>query len=96
MTHISNPIIPRSAEILQKIMYAKWQIANIRERRKAAPAALYKVLNESLEYWLNRLSELQGERDGECTCNPINGTACPSCVESNKVRYPVIPIEGEL
>ena len=34
--------------------------------------------------------------EAECTCNPINGTACPSCVESNKVRYPVIPIEGEL
>ena len=36
------------------------------------------------------------ELDGECTCNPINGTACPSCVESNKVRYLVIPIEGEI
>ena len=94
--HISNPITPRSAEILQKIMYAKWQIANIRERQKTAPAALYKVLNENLEYWLNRLAELQGERDGECTCNPINGTACPSCVESNKVRYPNIPFGGEL
>ena len=27
----------------------------------------------------------------ECTCNPINGTACPVCVEANKYRYPVIP-----
>ena len=62
MTHISNPITPRSAEILQKIMYAKWQIANICERRKTAPAALYKVLNESLEYWLNRLAELEEQK----------------------------------
>ena len=61
--HISNPITPRSAEILQKIMYAKWQIANIRERRKTAPVALYKVLNESLEYWLDRLAKLEKERN---------------------------------
>ena len=98
--HISNPITPRSSELRQCIVYAKHEIARIREYRDDAPACLWEHLNNSLDTWLIKLAEYQKEymqiEESECTCNPINGTACPSCVESNKVRYPVIPIEGEL
>ena len=58
---VSNPITPSSTELRQSIMYAKNQIANIRKSRETAPQALYKVLNESLVYWLGELDRLQKE-----------------------------------
>ena len=61
MTHISNPITPRSTEIKQQLIYCKWQIANIREKREIAPVALYPTLNISLDHWLKRLNELEEE-----------------------------------
>jgi len=93
--HISNPITPHSTEINQRIMYCKWQIKNIKLHMETAPACLSEHLRISLDSWLVRLAELQENR--ECTCNPINGMACPVCVEHAKKRYgDTIPIEGEL
>ena len=68
----------------------------LNEDKKYASATKNKEYGDLVKlaraYYASLLIDLRGE----CTCNPINGTACPSCVESNKVRYPVIPIEGEL
>ena len=58
---ISNPITPYQTQLRQDILYAKNQIASIRKSRETAPAALYKVLNESLDFWLGKISEYEKE-----------------------------------
>ena len=61
--YISNPITPRSSELRQNIVYAKFEIARIREYRKDAPQCLWEHLNNSLDWWLVKLAEYQKEYD---------------------------------
>ena len=58
---ISNPITPRSTELKQDIMYAKNQIAYIRNKFLISPACLNEHLSISLDHWLGKLSELREE-----------------------------------
>ena len=58
---ISNPITPRTTELRQSILYARWQINHIKEKRDTAPQALYNVLNESLVFWLDKISKYEEE-----------------------------------
>jgi len=61
MTHISNPITPRTSELSQSIAIEENRIARMKEIRSNADAQLSKVMNESIDWALGRLAKFQKE-----------------------------------
>ena len=63
MTHISNPITPRSTELTQLITSAKLRLIEIAEYMETADVCTLQTLNQSRDFWLTKLSEYEKERN---------------------------------